>query len=390
MKKLLFIQLFLLVLTQAFCQDKFFKSSIVLKDGSVEKGFISNLYDSKAIKFRKNSKSKEVIYTPNQLRGFLLDNNLYATKIVKINHYKYGASNLGVVGEVPAVLNLDRERGQTLDTVFCQKIISGPIDLYKLRYIDDVQYLFVEKDSILRELPRQYYITDFEAISQTNAQTFNSQRQTNYKHTTYEFRSYMDTLGAVCEAKYIKSLKPFDYSEKKIIATVQNYNSKLGKHNGGYIMGKTPRSFFYGGAIGSIPMRRDEVFKYEKSNYSMSFKGYVLTPAGFNRHVFAVLGANYDAYGNGKRSVSLVSASLGLRYATLSGLVRPYFQASLSVAEQYLNNQPFVTTFPSVLEGGLLIPVQDFYVTLGATFSPIMYNPPYDIQTISWHLGVMF
>jgi hypothetical protein len=391
MKKLLFAQLFLFVFTRAVCQDKFFKSSIVLKDGTIEKGYISNLYDSKTIKFRKNSKSKEVIYTPYQLKGFLLENNLYATKIVKINHYKYGESNLGTVGEVPATLNIDRERGQTTDTVFCQKVISGPLNLYKLRYTNDATYLLVEKDSILRELPRKYYINESESIIQTNSQQMSAKTQLNYKYTSHEFRAYMDTLALVCDSNYYKSLKPFQYSENNIIATVQNNNKKLGKPNGGYIMGKTPRSFFYGGAVGTIPIRRDEFYKYEPSTFSMSYRGNVLTPiTGFNRHAFAVLGVSYDAYGNDKRSVSVVSTSVGIRYATLSGFVRPYFQASLAFAKQFVNNKPASTSFPGVLEAGVLVPVQDFYLTVGATFSPITYTSNDGYQLFSWHIGVMF
>jgi hypothetical protein len=392
MKKLSISIIFLCFSAIGFCQDHFYKSSIITQDGNIVNGYISNIYDAKTITYKETFNSKPVIYKPQQIKGFVLADNMFETKIVRFNHYKYGSSYLGVTGEVASVLTIDNERGQTTDTVFCQKILAGTVNLYKLQYSDNAQYLLVEKNNVIREVPRQYYVTDVNASAKGDVLSMVSRKQATLNYTSYEYRTYIDTIALVCnDANFVKELKSFNYSEKKIISVVASYNRKMGTPNGGLIKNKVPKELFYGGGIGKVAWKRDENFRYEQTDYSMAASGYILMPlSGINRNASAKFGVNYFVYGNNRRSLTVFSASLGFRYAALSGIIRPYGGFSLALSEQFVNNKPYSTLVPSILEGGIMVPVRDFYITLGVNLSPLKYSYNNAYKLFAWQVGILF
>ena len=85
----------------SFCQDTYYKSSIITLSDDTIKGFISNVYDAKAIKFKKKKDDKPTVYSPQLLRGFISDGNVFETKIVNIYNSFYnkqkGIKNGGVL-----------------------------------------------------------------------------------------------------------------------------------------------------------------------------------------------------------------------------------------------------------------------------------------------------
>jgi hypothetical protein len=388
MKKILLTVAYCFFATISFCQDQYYQSSIIKNDGSKVEGYISNLYDAKAIKFKKTLKSEPILYTPANLNGFVLVDNLFETKIVTIFHYKYGASSLGALGEVASELTIDTAQKQTKDTVFCQKILAGTVNLYKLRYTDNAQYLFVEKNNVIREVPRQYYITEMSASAKTDVTGMLLRKSANLNYTTFEYRTYLDTLALVCNDAQIK---PFNYSEKKIISTVAAYNKRMGTPNGGFVKKNIPQKIFFGGSVGKIAWKRDENFKYEPTDYSIAAKGYILKPlVGINRNTSAKLGINYFVYGNNRRSMTIASASIGFRYGSTKGIVRPYIEGSIAVSEQFLNNKPYTTLIPTILEVGVIAPIRDFYITANVNISPVKYSPQNGYKLMAWEVGIMF
>lgn len=380
------------VSTYAFCQEQYFKSTIIDKDGNKIEGYISNLFDSKSIKFKSAPKSNPINYSPTQIKGFILAGNVYESKKVSFRHYKYASSFLGVTGDAPAVLTVDEERGITIDNVFVQKIIAGNVNLYKMRHTDNAQYLFAEKNNILHEIPRQYVTSDVNKNAKNDVQSMAVRKGSTLNYVTYEYKTYLDTLAMVCnDSSFVQRMKPFNYSEKKIVATVGAYNRMKGVPNGGLLKQSMPRQFFYGGSIGKIAWKRDERFKYESTEYSVAAKGYILMPlTGINRNVFAKGGVNYFVYGNRTRSMTVLSASAGLRLASISGPIRPYGELSLAISEQFVNNEPSSTLVPTILELGVVIPVKNVYVTVGSNFSPFKYTPQNGYQIMAWHVGLMF
>ncbi len=392
MKKVLLVGLFIAFCATCWGQEQFFKSSIITKDGEIEQGYLSNLYDSKNIAFKKTPKSAPIHYKPSQVMGFTLGESLFETKIVRVFHYKYGSSYLGVTGEAPSLLTIDTAKGQTTDTLFLQKIISGVVNLYKVHYMDNSIYLFVEKDNVIRELPRQYYLSQLQGNSKTDVTAMLLRKNATLNYDNFEFKTYLDTLALVCnDAEFLKKLKSFDYSEKKIMATVASYNRMMGVPNSGIVKSKIPRHISFGGSVGKVAWKRDVNFKYESTTYNFAANAYVLMPlSGLNRKASAKIGVNYFVYGNERRSMTILSGSFGLRYATLSGPVRPYFGFSLAISEQFLNNKPYSTLVPTILETGVVIPVREFYLTAGVCLSPVKYSLQNGYQLIAWNVGIIF
>jgi hypothetical protein len=392
MKKLYLTIVLCLFVISLFCQDKYYKATITNLQGEKVQGYVSNLFDSKAIKFKKTPSSSPIIYTPTQIKGVSFMGNIFESKGVSFFNYKYDSSFLGVTGDAPSVLTLDEEKGKTTDTVFVQKIISGPVGLYKLRYSNNAQHLFTEKDDVMHELPRQYYMSEVGKSAKTDIGAMVLRKQSALSIATYEYKTYIDTLMLVCnDSQFLKKLTPFDFSEKKIISAVGTYNKMQGTPNGGLLKRKIPKQFFYGVSVGKVLWKRDEKFLYEPIEYTTAAKGYVLMPlTGLNRHVFGKLGLNYVAYGNSTRSMTIVSASLGVRYVALSGAVRPYIEASLALSKQFLNNQDYSTILPTIVELGAIIPIRNFYLTVGANLSPLQFTPQNGYQLIAWQLGLIF
>lgn len=388
MKKITILALFYgIFISKLLSQDQFFTSTIVDHQGNKTEGYISNIFDTKAIKFKKTLKSKETIYTPAQIKGFVLSGSVFDSKIVRFRHYMPSSSYLGVVGDAPGLITVDTNKGFTTDTLFLKKIISGVVNLYEMHYTNNGQYFFVEKEGIIHEIPRKYFVN----VVSDNARYNITNTGYRYNYTTYEYRTYIDTLAMVCNDKeFVKKMKPFDYSEKKIIATVGAYNRLKGIENGGFISQNLPKRFFYGFNIGQMPLVKDNLFKYAPISSTLLLKAYLLKPlVGVNRYASLKFGANYFNYTNKQLTSEIISASVGFRLASTSGAVRPYGEYSLSLSTQILNKNSLYTFFPSILEFGVLVPVKSVYLTVGANVTPFKYIEENGYKFLAWHIGVM-
>ena len=112
----------------------------------------------------------------------------------------------------------------------------GVAYLYKLRYSDNSQYLFVERHKVLREVPQQYYVNEMNTSAKSDVVSMVSRKQATLNYTSYEYRTYLDTIALVCnDSNFVKELKSFNYSEKKIISVIGSYNRKMGTPSGGLI-----------------------------------------------------------------------------------------------------------------------------------------------------------
>ena len=354
-KTILLIIFFCTILIQrGVSQDNFYKSSIITLKNDTIQGYISNLYDSKSVKFKQSLRGKSVIYAPHQIKGFNLDGNIFESRQVRLNRYKYE----NFTGDASSFLTIDWSKGQILDTVFLQKIIKGKVNLYRMKYIDNTLYLFTESDGVIREIPQQYFVVVRDSMSKGRFVQMRNQTLT-LNSTAYEFRSYMDTLMLVFDnPEYNKNIKPFRYSEKMVKVTIADYNRKMGIRSGGFIKSTIPNKYFLGGAIGRMLSIKDDVFDYQKATTSLAGKIYCLMPlVGMNRNVSAKVGINYFTYSNSSDKKDIWSAAFGLRYSALSGWVRPYGEFSLAVSKQYWNRGTHSMIFPSILEAGVLIPV---------------------------------
>ena len=266
MQKYIYLLLLGLTVHVGVSQDTYYKSSIITKSNDTLVGYISNLYDSKAIKFKKNNETKAKIYSPKEIKGFILDNNTFESRQVLISNYKQTPMNLNM-GNTESFLTKDNLLGQTNDTVFLRKLVNGKANLYEMAYNATI-YLFVETNDILRELPQTYYKLELDTFSREmmkNMPASTALSNGAIRNRLYEYRDYLDTLAiAFKDKKYLEKAKFYDYTEKNIIAAIVKFNKENGIYNGGILKGEIKKKIFFGvnAGIVSLTWRNYPVCKY--------------------------------------------------------------------------------------------------------------------------------
>jgi hypothetical protein len=377
----------------AFAQDTYYKSSMVTLKNDTIQGFISNLYDSKSILFKKKKNDKATFYTPRTLRGFTLDGNVFETKIINVPYYKKDATSLT---DAERRISKDKERGRITDTVFLHKLVYGTVSLFKMNNLDGFTYFFAQKAGVLRELPPQYCETwtDSSAVTRMVNMHNNGIPITNnivsYIHIKDD---YLDTLGLLLNDRRYVTLpsKTFTYSEKSLSEYVARYNKAKGIANGGLLKSKVSRKIFTGINAGLVTVQYDDLVENTQIGNSLAFKLYGLYPlSGTNRNIFAKFGVNYFTYRNDYYKKSIPSASFGLRYSAISGPFRPYFDGSIAIASMNKNNRPTNFGFPFILEFGANIPVKNHFLTIGASHSPVMVYQLNGYKFWAFNIGMMF
>ncbi len=379
-----------------FSQDTYYKSSIITLKNDTIKGLVSNIFDAKSFSFKKKTGDKPTIYTPQLLRGVILDDNVFERKMVNVSYYKYEQLYLS---DANRNIVKDTAKGRYVDTVFVQKIVQGKVGFYKLKSKGGFTYYFGEKDSVLKEIPPQYYIQSYinnESWTQSNQV---GGRQVNFvnsggvsSYNSYRRYDYLDTLAYLLNDKSFYTTKhDMALTERKMTRFISQYNKKNGVANGGILKTKIRRKIFTGISLGLIKLGYDEDITDINLTRSYAFKFYGLYPlSGISRNAFAKFGINYFTYRNDFDKKSIPSASFGLRYQMLLGIFRPYFEGSIGIASLNKNNRPINFGFPMILEIGALIPIKDNFITLSISQTPITIYKLNGYKLWSFNVGVMF
>jgi hypothetical protein len=388
---LLFITSFLAQIV--FGQDTYYKSSIVTLKNDTIKGFISNIYDAKNIKFKAKKNDKPTIYTPQQLRGFTLDGNIFETKIVNIPFYKVQTVTLL---DVESRLIKDEQKKRIRDTVFLHKLVKGTANCYKMSNTDGFTYFFIEKNGVLKELPPQYSILSVDTnamASMINRMRAGANIYSSFNSYAYVQEDYLDTLAYMLNDKKFITMpsKTFKHSEKSLRSYIELYNKRTGIASGGLLKTKVSRKIFTGISVGTLYLQYDDIITDEKIQNPLIFKLYGIYPlSGSNRNIFAKFGLNHFSYNNDSYKRSVQSATFGLRYSSISGAVRPYLEGSLGVALLNINNRPQRVDYPLILEGGLNIPVKNFFITAGVSLTPVIAPSLNGYKLAAFNVGVLF
>ena len=379
----LFLVLFLLQLGHS--QEVYYKSSIITLNNDTIKGFASNVYDAKNILFRKTKNSEPKLYTPGQLNGVILDDNIFESRAINVPTYK----NISLVGaDMSGHLTRDKKE-RIVDTLFLQKLVNGKINFLKFTRQDGFVYYFIEKNKKLIELPPIYYSRDSGEITYELLKTDASISESS---AIVRHNDYLNTLANVLGDKsFFDTNRKFTYSENSIIGYISQYNKKNGATSNGILKNKMSRKIFMGVDAGFLSLLYDPVISDAKITSTAAINVYGLFPLmGINRSFFGKFGFNYYTYHNDVYEKTIPSASFGLRYATVSGRIRPYFESSIGVSFLTKNNRPTNLGFPLFLEIGALAPVKDKYLTFGITLTPVMLSHFNGYNLLAYHVGVMF
>jgi hypothetical protein len=338
--------------------------------------------------FKKKLSDKPIVYTPQQLRGVILDGNVFETKIVNLARY---ATRNVAIGGMEQKLQKDLGSGRYVDTVFAQKLIKGGVDLYKVASKEGLTYYLMGRYDILKEVPPLYYSVETDTtLYKGERNRFNA--FTPIPLVLYQKHDYLDTLAYFLNDKTFYTTKSkFKRSEKTLIAFISQFNKKNDIPNGGILKSQIRSKLFWGVNAGVLNVRFDEDIQSAKVTNSVALKVYGLYPLlGIDRHVFTKVAVNYFNYQRPYFSKSITSASLGLRYSGLSGFVRPYIEGSISAARLTRNREFVHVGLPLVLEAGANIPIQKMFITVGANLTPIWGKQLNGYDFWAFHAGVMF
>ncbi len=377
--------LFLLLATKSFSQDVYYASSLIMLNGDTVKGYISNIYDYKTISFKRNKNGKPMLFTPKQLRGFILDGNTFISKVVTMPQYIHQNTMDGV-----SFLTKDLSKKDITDSVFLQQTIKGLVSLYRLKTPTSLTYYFAEKYDIFKEIPPQFNIVVNDSFHFNKMPTVPELMSTRY--TRYEINDYLDTLAYFLEDKtFVKSKSNFKPTEKNLTFALTRYNKKNGYQNGGIIKSEVSKKWFWGVNAGIIALGYDQYIEHGQPKATFAFKAYGLLPlVGISRYSALKIGYNYFTYRTDNFQRNINSASVGLRYTAISGFLRPYFEASVAAALQVENGTSGSIDGPLLLELGTNIPIKNFFITVGATASPILLYKLNGYKLWSFNVGIMF
>jgi hypothetical protein len=384
MKNLLLL-LFLAIAASGYSQDVFYNSSIITLNGDTIKGFISNSYDSKTILFKRKKDDKPTIYSPKQLKGFILDGNRFVTKIANLPFYAYQNATDGISLFVKVA-----EKGIKHDTVFMHQIINGRVNLYKLKALNGLKYYFAEKYDIMKEIPPKHNLIVFDSSQYSRVPNMSEMLSTRY--INYEITQYLDTLAYFLEDKsLLTTKKKLKYSENNIAYTIKEYNKKNGIKNGGILKDEIKRKWFTGLSVGQLYLTYDNIIEKSQPTSTFAFRAFGLLPlSGINRNTSLKVGLNYFTYQNEIFQRKITSGSVGLRYSSVSGIVRPYIEGSISIALQVRNGSSSSIESPFLAEVGAIIPIKDIFATIGITVSPILLTKLNGYTFLALNVGVMF
>jgi hypothetical protein len=317
-----------------------------------------------------------------------LDGNVFETRVVNIPFYKVQDASMS---QVESRLVKDEEKKRIRDTVFLHKIVNGTANCYKMSNNNGFIYYFIEKNGVLKELPPQYCVMSVD----TNALTsmVNSGNIGSFRTYIFIKDDYLDTLAYMLNDRTFITLpsKTFKHSEKSLKSYISLYNKRMGIGNGGLLKTKVSRKIFTGISVGTLYLQYDDIIQDEKVRNPLVARLYGLYPlSGTNRNVFAKFGLNYFSYQNDSYKKSVQAGTFGLRYSSISGAVRPYFEGSIGVAILNINNRPKRIDYPMLLEGGLNIPVKNFFITTSLSLTPIIAPSLNGYKFAAFNVGVLF
>lgn len=187
--------------TSSYGQEKYLPGYIVRQDGDTIHGFIDyRNWDRNPVKisFKSELTKQAVQYTPIDVMGFSVSNELYAGGIVEVEESPFKPSKLMTVSELKI----------RIDTVFLQAVVLGSESLY---------YYKTGKDK------DQFYIVDNASFQLLYYKTY--LKEVDGKSFATENQQYLGQLGTYlqdCPRLYSK-ISATKYSRKSLVDLFEFY-----------------------------------------------------------------------------------------------------------------------------------------------------------------------
>jgi hypothetical protein len=395
-----------------FGQETFSERALIQANGDTLKGYISNLYDSKTIEFRKTKNSKKQTFSPTQIQGFILDGNTFLSKYVNITSYEFNRS-LKKYSFVNEGLFLEK-RTEVLpykDSIFAQQIVKGKVNLYQLTNTDGSKGIYAERNTKILELPPVYF--EFKKDTARGygyfIQNGKYNQIPNFSGTYTQQNVYLDSLNYLMreEDNYYEMPKDIniEYNLETLASFVKNYNSTIQNESGNEVKNnKIKKRVYFGFTYGKIKPLFEPIFSTPSSTLSSpkssALSIFALLPNyGANRNLFFRFGYqryNYDIIvtDRGQTRSKIIrqvdAVSVGLRYALINGYVRPYIGASLTAMKQsFYGNKITEVEFPLLPEVGVLVPIGKVNFIIQGNMYPFFKDTRYYFKISTVSVGLM-
>ncbi|UTA68724.1 MULTISPECIES: hypothetical protein [Emticicia] len=394
-----------------FSQDIYRPAKIVNLKGDTSQVILSNFSTTSKISYKLTSNDKAVEVSPNSIKGYITNGNIYLSKEVYSSSYRVDNS----FSEFPFIksgsLILKNNQVQPhREHLYLKLLVKGEVSLYQLTTQNDINQFYIEKDEKMHELPPVYY--DFKPDSIRNNGFFiikGQYYQTNRFRGGYiEQKPFTDTLDSILfENKFAlengikQSLKTLNYTAKDLIAFIVNYNTLYTETKPEIIFQKKKLGKIYFGftAGGTIPIKDRFTSAETKFTNAWNYNIYVLIPNyGKNQNIFYKLGFHYYSYSllntdkntTQKIEREIASIALGVRYASLKGEFRPYAGFSATFTQQKADGVKLLPKFPLVFELGGIIPLKRTNIVFQTNFSPLLNHKQNWFKQLSYGVGLMF
>lgn len=400
---------FFAVASKSFAQESFVKGYIVKPSGDTLHGFINNFYDSKNITFRVIKNGKNIVFTPTEIKGFQINNQYYETKKIYVNYYKINISfpNLNFL-EHGKFLEKVENSFSNRDTVFLKRIIKGKINLYEYISRTNDKGFYAEKGNRIVELPPIHFT--FKKDTANGYGGFfadgHFNRLPNFSGTFTKQNNYLDSLTHILaddddyyNFKLSTNNKP---NLEGLSMIINEYNFKYDNNYKVQKNGRGPFRIYFGGHFGGVKPSLNKALEnstyntISNSNYSI----FALIPAlRINRNMFYRIGFQsftYHVMETDLRKLQidekheLKSFSLGLRYAGVTGVIRPYVGGSLTILNRKINKYPTGTMFPMLVEVGTIFSYRKLNLFLQGNIYPPIINKVVGFRLLSYSVGMFF
>jgi len=197
---------------ESFCQDHFVSGYIVQPTGDTIQGFINyheSLRNPKEISFKKESTQTPKLYTPLEIKGFGVKDEIYESAIVQIEVNQNSASKLLFESH----LTIKR------DTVFLLALLQGNKSLYMYTTNQNKEQFYIKQDAKYELLIYQKYLKERNAVSGMAA-TYGSTED-----VVVENKRYQGQLAVYLQdcAKIQSKLKKTTYTQQSLSRLFEFY-----------------------------------------------------------------------------------------------------------------------------------------------------------------------
>lgn len=348
---------------ESFCQERYVSGYIVLPPGDTIQGFIDyheSLRNPKEISFKNESTHEPKLYTPIDIVGFGVKDEIYERAIIQIEVNQNSANKLLFESE----LTLKR------DTVFLLALIQGNKSLYIYTTNQNKEQFYIKQDAKYELLIYQKYLKERSAVSGLAATSGSTE------DVVVENKRYQGQLAVYLQdcATIQSKLKKTSYTQQSLSKLFEFYYTETNQKSHhvreiekmslkvGIVSGLTLTTVKFSGESNTFVPLKSANFN-TSANLSAAIFFDAVLPGGhlkwslYNELAYSsyTIDGSYMDYVN-EDSFKEYTFSIGASYIKMNNLIRvkyPFQKSFLYVQAGFSNGLSFNETNSKITESTL-------------------------------------